>query len=146
MINWDHPDIIRWDDLIHDIQRLKHGESFIIKTKDRHDNPDYATHRQAVDRGLKPLPFLFVEGYLTLYNPKLRALFDKTFFLDISHADRMRRRDKGRLVGGDEYVEKVLVPMHEKYVEPTKAFADVVIDVSSMSVDEVKQKLLADLA
>src|SRR3546814_13096312 len=26
MINWDHPDIIRWDDLIRDVNKLKSGD------------------------------------------------------------------------------------------------------------------------
>ncbi|HVX57987.1 MAG TPA: hypothetical protein VHA37_09785, partial [Candidatus Saccharimonadales bacterium] len=123
MINWDHPDIMRWDDLIHDVQRLRQGETFTIKTKDRADNPDYAQHRRTVSRVLQPKPVLLVEGYLALYKPELRQLFDKTFYLELAHDDRMSRRDKGRLVGGDEYTRHVLIPMHERYVEPTKQYA-----------------------
>lgn len=145
MINWDHPDIMQWDKLISDIRQLKSGRSVIINTKDRRHNPDYATHRKAIRRILQPKPVIIVEGYLALYSPGVRKLLARSYFLDLDHVTRMDRRDKGRLVGKDNYNEKVLVPMHEKYVEPTKAYADEVIDVSNMSIEEVKQKLLEAL-
>lgn len=138
MINWDHPDIMQWDKLIADVTALKSGETIVIETKDRRINPSYATHRQTVKRTIHPPEILIVEGYLSLYNPELFKLFDKSFYLDVSHEVRILRRDKGRLVGDNEYNEKVLAPMHEKYVEPTKANANEVIDVTNMTIEEIR--------
>lgn len=145
MINWDHPDIMRWDDLISDVRKLKDGQSINIETKASRENPDYALHRMTVRREIKPTDVLIVEGYLALYNSELVKLFDKTFYLDLDPAIRMQRRDKHKLIGETEYNEKILAPMHEKYVEPTKATADVVIDVSSQTVETVCQTIRDNL-
>lgn len=139
IINWDHPDIIRWEDLILDIQTLKNGLPVTIQSWAHRSNPDYATHRRMVARTVQPKTVLIVEGYLALYNPNLNQLFDKTFYFDIDEEIRNARRDKTDVIGEDDYETEVLVPMHKKYVEPTKLHADVVVDVSELGVDEVSQ-------
>lgn len=140
MINWDHPDIIRWDDLVADVKKLRGGQSVTLDSKDRRHNPDYLTTGKRVKRVINPRPILIVDGYLSLYDPKLRKLYDKTFYLDLSEAGRQSRRDKH--VGQDDlYRLKVLKPMHDQFVEPTKGLADVVIDVSGLSVDEVAERI-----
>lgn len=145
MINWDHPDIILWDDLIADVTKLRDGQTITIETKSSHFNPNYAIHRQRIERTVTPPKILIVEGYLALYNPDLLKLFDKTFYLDIDHEARMARRDKNRLIARDDYTEKILIPMHEKYVEPTKSKAELVIDVTNMSVKDIRDTILASL-
>ncbi|MGZ6005403.1 MAG: uridine kinase family protein [Candidatus Saccharimonadales bacterium] len=136
-INWDHPDIIRWDELIQDIETLKSGRAVTIQTWAHRSNPDYADTRQMISRTIKPKPILLVEGYLALYDPKLRALYDKTIYLDIDEKTRNQRRDKAIFTGGSDYQEKVLKPMFNQYVLPTRDLADLVIDVSNLNLDEV---------
>jgi uridine kinase len=142
-INWDHPDIILWDKLIKDVRKLMSGEKVAIKVWAHRSNPDYAVHKKMIPRTIHPKPVLIVEGYLALYNPELNELYDRAYYFDVNEGVRKKRRDKS--VGGDDYVAKVLVPMHKKYVEPTKANADEVIDVSDMTVDKIKDKILNDL-
>ena len=48
----------------------------------------------------------------------------------------MQRRTK---FVNKKYLDKVLLPMHEQYVEPTKELADLVIDVNNKSAQEVKE-------
>lgn len=142
-INWDHPDIILWDKLIGDVQKLKNSESVTINVWAHRSNKDYFKHGQMISRTIYPKPVILLEGYLALYNPELNKIYDRSYYLEIDNETRNERRDKS--VGNDDYEAKVLIPMHKKYVESTKANADEVIDVSEMSVDEIKNKILSDL-
>jgi uridine kinase len=81
-----------------------------------------------------PAPLVVVEGLFTLWWPELRSQFDVAVYVDapadVRLARRLRRdvRDRGRDVESvlTQYVATVR-PMHERYVEPTRAFADLVI-------------------
>ena len=145
MINWDHPDVIRWDDLISDIELLKNGQPVTIKVWTEKFNPYYHKTGIMVPRTINPKPTMIVDGYLALYNPSLYGLFERKYYLDLDAKTRMKRRAKGRIIRNPDYEANVLPAMHDKYVEPTKQNADVVIDVSGLSIDQVKQKILEDL-
>lgn len=144
MINWDHPDIIRWDDLIADVKKLQDGDNIIIESWAHRSNPDYAQHRRMISRTIAPRPVVIIEGYLALYHPRLNQLFDKKFYLDLDTQTRAIRRDKSVLVG-DDYETKVLEPMFTEYVEPTKHNANLVIDVSDLTVNQVAETIKASL-
>ena len=143
IINWDHPDIIRWDDLISDINTLKNGGAITINSWAHRSNPDYHKHKKMIKRTIPPKEIIIVEGYLALYNPILNNLYDLSIYLDIDESTRNERRDKGAVVTNEGYVEKVLIPMHRKYVEPTKRNADHVIDTSGLSLEQVKSKVMS---
>jgi uridine kinase len=136
-VNWDHPDIIRWDRLIKDIKKLKANEPVTLNVWAHRSNSDYAEHRQLKTRTIYPRPVLLVEGYMTLQNAELNDLYDMSFYFDLDEATRNTRRDKAVFTGKDAYEEKVLKPMFKKYVEPTKENADFVLDVSQLSVQAV---------
>lgn len=142
MVNWDHPDIIRWESLIADIRQLKAGRPITIETWAHRSNPDYRTSRALIPRTIIPRPMVILEGYLALYNSELNSLYDKSFYFDLDDNTRQARRDKAVSGEGKKYYEQVLEPMHEQYVEPTRANADVVIDVSRLSAEQVEQKII----
>jgi len=77
-----------------------------------------------------------MEGYLALYNERLRELYDFMIFLDIPIEESLKRRCKN--IGYDDfkYNKLILKPMHKKYVEPTKKYADLVIDVVKNNKEE----------
>jgi uridine kinase len=137
MINWDHPDIIRWEELISDIKKLQSGEEISIEVWAHRSNPDYFKHYKRIPRIIQPRPILIVEGYLALFNPRLNTLYDRKFYFDLDKQSRHWQRDKKAVLAQDEYLTKVLEPMHQKYVEPTKQNADTIIDVSTKSIDEI---------
>ncbi|MCK5026424.1 MAG: hypothetical protein KAS15_07530, partial [Nanoarchaeota archaeon] len=64
-------------------------------------------------------------------------LFDFKIFLDIPISESMKRRDKITYNDESEYNNKILIPMHIKYVEPIKKTADLSIDVIKNTKDEV---------
>jgi uridine kinase len=141
MTNWDDPEIIDWQKLLKDLKQLKSGQSLTIETRKHRSNSNYAQTRQPIPRTIEPKPILIVEGYLALYNPEVRALYDTSFYLDIDQETRLLRRDKGKLIGLADYDQNILIPMHAKYVEPTKAKADHVINTNSLSIAEICEQI-----
>lgn len=137
MINWDHPDAIRWDTLLSDIKQLQANQPVTLDVWTSHFNPNYYLTGRLVPRTIKPKLTMIVEGYLALYEPALRDLFDRTFYLDLDAATRTERRDKSAIIRNPEYETKVLPAMHNKYVQPTKQWADVVIEVAYASVEQI---------
>jgi uridine kinase len=142
MVNWDHPDAIRWNDLISDLKSLKAGKEVCIDVWAHRSNNDYEKTRKMIPRTIVPKPVLVVEGYLALYNQELNKQYDYTYYFDLDEQTRNRRRGKGTFTGKNEYDEKVLNPMFKKYVEPTRYSADQVIDVSNKTVEQVVKILL----
>jgi len=139
VINWDHPDIILWDELIHDLTSLRGGKSIKLDVWAHRSNPDYSVHRQLQSRTINPKQILIVEGYLALHSAAVRAFFDTSFYLDVTPEIRSKRRGKNNVIGSDDYEKNVLIPMHEMYVEPSKKYADVILDVSLLSISTVCQ-------
>jgi len=136
MINWDHPSVVLWEDLRRDVLALKRGSKVRTMTW---------THRSVAGvkepRTLLPKPVVIVEGYLALYT-EAANIYDKKIYLQLDEDIRNVRRRQAR---GDDDVEsigevyraKILKPMHDLYVEPTKHTADIIIDVQGKSVDDV---------
>jgi uridine kinase len=141
MVNWEHPDVIRWDDLKKDIDTLKSGKEVQIETWAHRSNPDFNVHHQKISRIVHPRPILLVEGYLALYGDII-DVYDKTFYLDLGSEIRAERRRQARrrkdiLQDPAGYAEKVLIPMYKEFVEPARKVANFVIDVSCKSIEEV---------
>ena len=77
---------------------------------------------------------MIVEGILILTNPELRELFDIKIFVHADSDERLIRRLKRDIADRGRDMEEVLSryqttlkPMHEQFIEPTKAHADIII-------------------
>ena len=88
-------------------------------------------------------PLVVIEGYLALYHEDVRALYDFSIFLRASEATRVARR---QWVKDPQYLNQVLLPMHDYFVEPTAAFAGLVIDIDQLSPEEVCERAAAHIA
>ena len=128
-INFDHPDAFDWKLLTEHIKRLKNGEAI--------EQPTYSyieSNRQKETIHVEPKPVIIIEGIMTLHYKKLRDMMDLKLFVDTDSDVRLIRNirrdvvERGRTVDMvlDRY-EKVLKPMHEQFIEPTKKFADLII-------------------
>ena len=128
-INFDHPDAFDWKLLTEHIKRLKNGEAI--------EQPTYSyieSNRQKETIHVEPKPVIIIEGIMALHYKKLRDMMDLKIFVDTDDDVRLIhniRRDvveRGRTVDMVlERYEKVLKPMHEQFIEPTKKFADLII-------------------
>lgn len=128
-INFDEPAAFDWELLIQQLQDLKSGKSIEVPTY------SYLTcTRQLETVPMQPRDVVLVEGILVFSDERLRDMMDIKVFVDADADDRLIRvinRDcieRGRtpeLVV--ERYERVLKPMHNKYIEPAKKFADLII-------------------
>ena len=128
-INFDHPDAFDWKLLTEHIKMLKNGEAI--------EQPTYSyieSNRQKETVHVEPKPVVIIEGIMALHNKKLRDMMDLKIFVDTDDDVRLIRNirrdvvERGRTVDMvlDRY-EKVLKPMHEQFIEPTKKFADLIV-------------------
>jgi len=128
-INFDHPDAFDWKLLQEHIRKLRNGEAV--------EQPTYSyieNNRLPETIHVEPRPVIIIEGIMTLLNKKLRDLMDLKIFVDTDPDERLIRNiqrdtvERGRTVEMviDRYL-KVLKPMHEQFIEPTKKYADLII-------------------
>lgn len=128
-INFDHPDAFDWPLLLQHIQMLKEGKSI--------EQPVYhyqTSFRLAETIHVEPRPVIIIEGILALCDPDLRNMMDLKIFVDADPDERLIRviqRDvveRGRTAEAVmERYTRVLKPMHQQFIEPTKRYADLII-------------------
>ena len=128
-INFDHPDAFDWRLLVQQVKQLRKGEAV--------EQPTYSylkCNREKETVHVEPKPVIIIEGIMTLLNKQLRDMMDLKIFVDTDSDERLIRNiqrdcvERGRTVEMviDRY-QKVLKPMHEQFIEPTKKFADLII-------------------
>jgi uridine kinase len=88
------------------------------------------------ERLIAPAPLILVEGYLALWSTEARRLYDFAVFLDAPAALRVARRRWAKDPG---YVDDVLLPMHDAYIEPTKRYADAIIAIGDRDPRQVME-------
>ena len=128
-VNYDHPDSLETDLLVHHLGMLAKGVAI--------DRPiyDFTKHLRAIatDR-IEPSPVIIVEGILVLADPDLRDRLGLKIYVDTNAHIRLVRRlsrdveERGRTPESvlGQYFTSVR-PMHTEFVEPSKRYADVVI-------------------
>jgi len=91
-------------------------------------------NRSEETQTIKPQSVVVLEGILLLYDGRLRDLMDVKIFVDAPADERLVRRIKRDMAERDRSLQSVLSqyqdtvrPMHEQFVEPTKAYADIII-------------------
>ncbi len=82
---------------------------------------------------------------MTLVDKKISALFDLKIFLDIKISQSIKRREKITYNDESVYNNEILIPMHNKYVLPTKKKADLIIDVGKNNEEKVYKIFLDKL-
>jgi uridine kinase len=129
IINFDHPDSLETELLVHHLQVLRKGSKIQIPVY------DFTTHsRTDQTEKLDPQPIILVEGILIFAEPTLRECFDVKIFVDTPPDIRFIRRlerdieERGRSVDSViQQYQTTVRPMHLEFVEPSKRYADVII-------------------
>jgi uridine kinase len=129
-VNFDQASAIDHDLLFGHLWQLLAGKTI---EKPRYD---FATHTRRPENDLiSPQPVILLEGLFALWDPNCRSLMGLKVYVeadaDIRFIRRLRRDilERGRTV--ESVVEQYLTtvrPMHQLYVEPTRAHADLVVD------------------
>ncbi|MCA9732460.1 MAG: uridine kinase [Deferribacteres bacterium] len=127
--NFDHPDSIDHEMLLHQVRELLAGRAVEQPIYDFTNH----THKKETVR-VGPHHVIILEGILILYYPKIRELMDIKVFVDTDADIRLLRRlkrdvkERGRSVESVlEQYENSVRPMHQQFVEPTKRYADIII-------------------
>ncbi len=141
MVDWDDPSIIRWQKLLGDIKTLQNGTPVTIEIR-RVLKPQELIYKKTKLRTIYPKEILIIEGYLSLWHKGLRSLYSRKYYLDLDQKRRFQRRDK---IVDSAYDKEIHIPAHNKYVEPTKEFADTVLDASKLNEVQVFERVEQDL-
>jgi len=144
MRNWDHPDAIDFDALYSDLKKIISGEQVEVMTKSSILNPTYE-EKGRIKHTLAPQNVIILEGYMALLNERIRDLLDLKIYLDLPMKEGMRRRTKITHNDEDVYNQKILAPMHKRYVGPTQQFADMVIDTTEYDASQVQEVVINKL-
>ena len=128
-INYDEPAALDTSLLVYHLEQLRQG--FAI------DCPvyDFALHNRSNETlRIEPNRVIIVEGIMIFENEPLRNLMDIKIFVDTDADIRLCRRIKRDVNKRGRSLESVLhqyqttvKPMHEKYVEPSKKHANLVV-------------------
>lgn len=128
-INFDHPHSLDTALFIDHVQQLQAQQAVEIPIY------DFTQHmRTSQTLTVASQPIILVEGILIFAEPELRQLLDIKIFVDTAPDIRFIRRlkrdmsERGR--SADSVIEQYLQtvrPMHLKFVEPSKRYADVII-------------------
>ena len=135
-INYDEPAALETDLMAHHLDLLRQGESIQCPVY------DFTNHNRSDETiTVHPNRVIIVEGILIFENQPLRELMDIRIFVDTDADVRLCRRIKRDVTKRGRTLESVLLqyqqtvkPMHEKYVEPSKRFAHIVVPEGGKNV------------
>lgn len=128
-LNYDEPSAFDTDLMVAHLNQLRCGQEIECPVYDFaiHNRSDQTIH-------LVPKNVIIVEGILIFENKALRDLMDIRIFVDTDADIRLCRRIRRDVNKRGRTLESVLTqyqdtvkPMHEKYVEPSKKFADLLV-------------------
>ena len=130
VVNFDHPDSLDVDLLVAHMAALLAGRPAEVPVY------DFSTHtRTGRTRLVQPGPVVVVDGILVLAFPAIRECLDISVFVDAPAEVRLTRRldrdvrERGRTPESVRaQFAATVTPMHEAFVSPCRAFADLVLD------------------
>ncbi len=128
-LNYDEPAAFDTSLMVYHLDQLRHGYSVECPVY------DFTVHNRSDETiRLVPCRVIIVEGILIFENEDLRNLMDIKIFVDTDADIRLCRRIKRDVNKRGRSLESVLEqykntvkPMHDRYVEPSKKYADLVV-------------------
>ena len=149
-LNYDEPAALETDLMARHLDLLRQGKTI--------DCPvyDFTVHNRSDETvQIVPKSVIIVEGILIFENEELRNLMDIRIFVDTDADVRLCRRIKRDVNKRGRSLESVLTqyqqtvkPMHEKYVEPSKKFAHMVVPEGGknwVALDLIRGRILRHL-
>jgi len=145
-LNYDHPNAFDTDMLINHIKELKIGNQV--------ERPEYSFSdydREDFTVTVSPAKIILVEGILIFENEDLIDLMDIKIFVDTDADIRIIRRVLRDVKERKRDIDSVILqycstvkPMHEKFVEPSKRRADIIVPEGGhnlVAIDMILQKV-----
>ena len=128
-LNYDEPAALETELMVKHLDSLRNGEDIDCPVYDFtvHNRSDEVTR-------IEPSRIIIVDGILIFENEALRDLMDIRIFVDTDADIRLCRRVKRDVNKRGRSLESVLTqyqqtvkPMYEKYVEPSKKYAHILV-------------------
>ena len=128
-LNYDEPAALETDLMARHLEQLRRGETIQCPVY------DFSQHNRSNETiEISPKSVIIVEGILIFENQELRDLMDIKIFVDTDADVRLCRRIKRDVNKRGRSLESVILqyqqtvkPMHERYVEPSKKYANLVV-------------------
>jgi uridine kinase len=127
--NFDHPSAFDTDLMVEHLRALKRGETIRVPVY------DFVHHRRSRETvEVAPHGLVLFEGIMVFVDPRVRDLLDLKLYVDTPDDIRFIRRlqrditERGRTLESvvRQYLD-VVRPGHFEFIEPTKAYADLII-------------------
>ena len=127
--NFDHPSAFDTDLIVDHLRALKRGETILVPVY------DFVHHRRSGETvEVAPCSLVLFEGIMVFVDPRVRELLDLKLYVDTPDDIRFIRRlerditERGRTLESviRQYLD-VVRPGHFEFIEPTKAYADLII-------------------
>ena len=129
-LNYDAPEALEFDLMVRHLEELRNGKPALCPVYDftRHTRSDKVTE-------IEPRPIILIDGILIFHDTALRECMDLKIYVETDADERILRRakrdmqERGRDLDSviDQYLTTVK-PMHNTYVNPTKVFADIILN------------------
>ncbi|AFL83285.1 uridine kinase [Belliella baltica DSM 15883] len=127
--NFDMPGSIDFEQYALDIKKIQSGET-VYRQEYTFNNPN----KKPKILEFVPSPVVVVEGIFVLYYPELANLLDLKVFIDAKEYIKLKRRivrdkvERGYDLDDVLYrYESHVMPTYEKYIEPFKHDADLIV-------------------
>ena len=135
-LNYDEPEALDTSLMVYQLDQLRHGQAI--------DCPvyDFTQHNRSNETiRINPERVILVEGIMIFASEELRNMMDIRIFVDTDADIRLCRRIKRDVTKRGRSLESVInqykttvKPMHEKHVEPSKKYADLVVPEGGKNV------------
>ena len=127
--NFDHPDAFDMDLMMQNLASLKEGKSCMMP---QYDFVHHTRKEEFVK--VEPSSIIVIDGLMVFYDERVRKLLDLKLYVDTPADIRFIRRLKRDVAERGKTVESVIEqytnvvrPGHYNFIEPSKAYADLII-------------------
>lgn len=152
LLNYDAPEALEFDLMVRHLEQLKNGKPAMCPVYDftRHTRSNQVTE-------IPPRPIILIDGILIFHDPALRSCMDLKIYVETDADERILRRARRDMIERGRDLDSVIhqylttvKPMHNTYVNPTKVFADIILnggknEQAFLLVKAQLQQILTDL-
>ena len=130
LLNYDAPEALEFALMVRHLEQLKNGQAVLCPVYDftQHTRSDRVTE-------IQPRPIILIDGILIFHDPALRACMDLKIYVETDADERILRRARRDMMERGRDLDSVIhqylstvKPMHNTYVNPTKEFADIILN------------------
>lgn len=129
-LNYDAPEALEFDLMVRHLEKLKNGQAALCPVY------DFTRHTRSHEYiEIQPRPIVLIDGILIFHDNALRECMDLKIYVETDADERILRRarrdmlERGRDL--DSVIQQYLTtvkPMHNTYVNPTKIYADIILN------------------